>query len=62
MRPELARNLIALSATMAPDRRDRAMGVVVLYAGIAEVKRPPWWRWSVWLAAAMACARIEHSQ
>lgn len=36
-----------------------AIGLVLLGAKLIAAARPLWWRWTVWLAAALACKRIE---
>jgi len=57
--PEHARLVIAISATAAPHPADRAHGIVLVATEVAVQKRPAWWQWTVWLAAAITCHKIE---
>jgi hypothetical protein len=59
MSPDVARRVIAMSATMAPHPKDRAIGMVILLAEQLQQRRPAWWQWTTWLSAGITCTRIE---
>ena len=58
MRAELALAVLALSAPR-PSPRQLAIDTVLLAAKIAGAERVAWWRWTVWMAAAITIRRIE---
>lgn len=42
-----------------PTRVENQIDLVMLAAKLAAVRRPAWWQWSVWMAAAATVKRIE---
>lgn len=60
IRPELARTILALASGMVmPAHKAHAIDMVLLAVKLGAEKRPVWWRWTVWLAGAITCKRIE---
>ncbi len=53
MRPELARSILALAAASSPLR-----DALVTATEYAAQHREPWWRWTCWLAVAIAVREI----
>lgn len=58
MRPSLLA-AVALIGMPPPTPRAHAIDVVLQATRLAQQMRPPWWRWTVVLAGAITCKRIE---
>jgi hypothetical protein len=50
--------LRTLQALARSDEKQRAIITVEKAAALVAPRRPPWWRWTVYLAAAITIERI----